>query len=94
MIDSPVPETLNHTPKKIHPVPPTLRLKPVFRRAPESITCALRRPESIGYSGSSGGALVAGTLSSGIDAEALSSFVVDRSWPVAGHNPFKLLGQV
>jgi hypothetical protein len=52
-----------------------------------------KKPESIGYSGSSGGALVAGTLSSGIDAQELSSFVIENSWPVAGHNPFKLLGQ-
>jgi hypothetical protein len=52
-----------------------------------------RTPESIGYSGSSGGALVAGTLSSGIDAQDLASFVIDKSFPIAGKNPFLLLGQ-
>jgi hypothetical protein len=52
-----------------------------------------RTPESIGYSGSSGGALVAGTLSSGINAQKLASFVIEKSFPVAGKNPFLLLGQ-
>jgi len=50
-------------------------------------------PKLIGYSGSSGGSLVAGTLASGIDARALSTWVISNSFPVAGRNPFRLLSQ-
>lgn len=50
-------------------------------------------PSAIGYSGSSGGALVAGSLSCGINNEELSSWVIEHSYPVAHLNPFKLLPQ-
>lgn len=53
----------------------------------------LRQPEVLGFSGSSGGALVACTLSTGIDAEKLARHVVMTDWPIAGRNPFRLLHQ-
>ena len=50
-------------------------------------------PSVIGYSGSSGGSLVAGTLSAGINAEVLATWVIDNAFPVAGRKPYLLLGQ-
>ena len=52
-----------------------------------------KKPEAIGYSGSSGGSLVACTLASGINAEVLANWVIDNAFPIAGRRPYLLLGQ-
>eukprot|EP00756_Hemistasia_phaeocysticola_P010155 Hpha_TRINITY_DN14996_c1_g7::TRINITY_DN14996_c1_g7_i1::g.144566::m.144566 len=47
-----------------------------------------------GFSGASGGALVAASLSTGVDPGKLAQYVLTDGWQLAGRNPFKLMGAV